>query len=84
MTDDERVSRAQRYANVTPLLNEIFDGVRTALLEELAATSTSRPDDVLEMHRGLHNLEKLKQAVRSVVADGQIAAAASVARLNRF
>lgn len=84
MTDAERIARGRRYEDARPTLDELFDALRQKLLNDIENADPKRGDDILEMHRGLQNIAKLRHAVLLVINDGMLAAnAASVVRLNR-
>lgn len=84
MTDEERINRSRRYSAVRDILNELLEGVREHLLHEIENTSPERAADILEMHRGLQNLAKVREAISLVISDGHYAETASnIARLSR-
>lgn len=84
MTEAERIARGRRYEDAKPILDELLGGLRAKLLNDIEAASPQRGDDILEMHRGLQNVAKLRHAVMLVISDGMAAEhAAGVARLNR-
>ncbi len=73
MTPQERVNRANKFAACREPLDELFQGVRQFLRDEIE--NASRPEDILDMHRSLQNLHKLTVALQRVVSDGQVAEA---------
>lgn len=84
MTDEQRIARGQRFEAAKAVLEEVFEGVRGHLLDRIENAPPSRGEDILEMHRGLQNLAKVRQAIQLVISDGQHAEGASnIARLHR-
>lgn len=83
MTEEQRIARGQHYEQFRDAIAAVFDGVRQVILEEIENASPGRADDILEMHRGLQNLAKVRHAISLVIADGNAAAATNIARLHR-
>jgi hypothetical protein len=84
MTNEERQARGQKYVLLRLEADELFDAVRTILLETIESTSPNDAASILEMHRGLQNLSKVREAIKLVIMDGQSAdAAIRAAQLHR-
>jgi signal transduction protein with GAF and PtsI domain len=73
--EQQRVNRGKRFEGVREPLDDLFQGVRAHLLEMIEEAAPGDPN-VLEMHRGLQNLLKLRTALRRVIDDGLTAEAA--------
>lgn len=76
MTDEKRAARGQTYQLLRQEADPLFDAVRTILLEKIEDASPHDGAAILEMHRGLQNLSKLREAIKLVIIDGQHAEAA--------
>jgi hypothetical protein len=83
LSDEDRVRRGQRAADAMAFMEDIFEGVRVYLLESIETTSPSDSAAILEQHRGLQNLAKVKKALELCISDGQIANAISESQLRR-
>lgn len=84
LTDEQRLQRGETYRLLRQEADPLFDAVRTILLEQIEATSPNEAASILEMHRGLQNLSKVREAIKLVIMDGQSAEASiRAAQLHR-
>lgn len=78
MTPEERMARGQQAQAAQAFMADIFDGVRTHLLNELVEAND--PEAILEGHRSIRTLATIRKAIELVISDGQIAASIIAAR----
>lgn len=84
MTDEQRVLRGHRAFNELQEVQAAFDAVEAAILKALADTPVGNETKVLNLHKSVQNLAAVKQALRDVIDDGEVAQhALSVAGLTR-
>ena len=84
MNDAERAARGRRAADELAETEAAFASVEAAILAELTRTSITQPEKVLKLHAAIQNLAAVKQALVSVVTDGQLAEhAIAIAGLTR-
>lgn len=84
MTDEDRIARGHRALNELTEVSDAFDRVEAALLRTMGDTPISQPDKVLKLHMAAQNLAAVRQALRQVIDDGQVAEhAIAVAGLTR-
>lgn len=84
MSDHEAVARGQRAMNELEEVGAAFERVRDAILAEMAQTPVSQPEKVLKLHMAVQNLAAVKQALREVIDNGEVARTAiAIAGLTR-
>lgn len=76
MTGEERRNRGQRAMHEYTEVEAAFSAVEGAILRTLAETPIGQEPKVLNLHKALQNLAAVKQAIRDVIDDGQMAEAA--------
>lgn len=84
MTDEERAARGYRATSELTETEAAFDAVRAAIVKTLIETSPAQPDKILKLHTAAQTVDAIRQALRSVIDDGQVAQAAlAIAGLTR-
>ena len=84
MSDEARAARGHRAFNELEEVSAAFDAVEAAIIRALAETPIGQEPKVLNLHKSLQNLAAVKQALRDVIDDGQVAQhAIAVAGLTR-
>jgi hypothetical protein len=84
MNDEQRIARGQRAQSEMSLTEEVFDGVRTVLIEQLVELPPTEPEQILEVHRSIQNLARVRKAMMAVINDGMVVAkAVEIAALTR-
>lgn len=73
MNDEARATRGRRAFNELEEVSGAFDAVETALLKNLAETPVGADAKILKLHMAVQNLAAVKQALREVIDDGQVA-----------
>jgi hypothetical protein len=73
LTDEERISRGLRAFGELEEVGAAFDAVRDALVKTLSETPVGQDVKVLKLHMALQNLAAVKQALRDVIDNGQMA-----------
>jgi hypothetical protein len=73
MSDEARAARGHRAFNELTETNAAFDAVEAAIVRALSETPIGQEPKVLNLHKALQNLAAVKQAVRNVIDDGQVA-----------
>jgi hypothetical protein len=81
MTDEQKAAIGNKYAGLKDTYDELFDAVRTLLLEQIEDAPPDGPQHILEMHRGLQNLSKVRDGLTRIILHGQHAEAAIKAAL---
>lgn len=85
MIDDETtVAKGRRALNEMNELQEVFAKLEAAIFREMQQTPIGADVKVQNLHKTLHNLASIQQAMREVVDNGRMAEAAiSIAGLTR-
>jgi ribulose kinase len=84
MSDQDRAARGRRALHEMEEVGLAFDKVEAAIIRTLAETPIGQEAKVLNLHKSLQNLAAVKQAIRDVINDGQVAEyAIAVAGLTR-
>jgi hypothetical protein len=84
MSDEARAARGHRAFNELEEVGAAFDDVERSLLKALADTPVGADVKVLKLHMAVQNLAAVRQALREVIDDGQVAQfAISAAGLTR-
>lgn len=84
MSDEARAARGHRAFNELEEVSGAFDAVEASLLKALAETPVGADVKVLKLHMAVQNLAAVRQALREVIDDGQVAQfAISAAGLTR-
>lgn len=76
MTDAQTAAEGKKYQTLRAELDPLFAAFRDVLLKQLEEAPPTDPASILEMHRGLQNMAKLKEAISNVVNNGLYAEAA--------
>jgi hypothetical protein len=76
MTEEERQARGQRALQEYAEVEGAFAQVEAAILRTLSETPVGQDAKVLKLHMAVQNLAAVKQAIRDVIDDGQMATAA--------
>lgn len=84
MSDQQRVARGHRAFNELEEVGAAFDAVEAAILKALTETPVGQEAKVLNLHKAAQNLSAVRQAIKAVIDDGQVASfALSQAGLTR-
>lgn len=73
MSDQAAAARGHRALNELTEVSGAFDAVEAALLKNLAETPVGADAKILKLHMAVQNLAAVRQALREVIDDGQVA-----------
>lgn len=85
MIDDETtITKGRRALNEMNELQEVFAKLEAAIFREMQQTPIGADVKVQNLHKTLHNMAAIRQAMQEVVDNGRMAEAAiSIAGLTR-
>lgn len=85
MIDDETtITKGRRALNEMNELQEVFAKLEAAIFREMQQTPIGADVKVQNLHKTLHNMAAIRQAMREVIDNGRMAEAAiAIAGLTR-
>lgn len=79
MNHHEQSKLGQAASSALPAIDAAFDIVRDGLTKKMLGLGPLQADEILALHSAINATETARQAVRQVIATGQLADAAIVA-----